>query len=132
MSDNHNNHITIYKWVFFGLLILTALTVYVTYIDFRYEWLAILVGLLIATVKGFLVAYNFMHLNHESKIVYGSLLLTVFFFAVLMAIPILWEKDGMYTGPVFNTKIEEHSHSHNHEDKHDNNDEDDWEDEDWD
>ena len=41
--------------------------------------LAVTVALIIATVKGSLVASVFMHLSHEKKWIYGALLLTVAF-----------------------------------------------------
>ena len=59
--------------------------------------LAITVALIIASVKGSLVAAVFMHLSHEKKWVYGSLLLTVAFFVVLMFIPLLTTADHIGT-----------------------------------
>ena len=56
---------------------------------------AIFVGLLIATVKGYLVAANFMHLNSETKMIYWTLLLTVFFLFILLCIPVLWDLNNM-------------------------------------
>lgn len=50
---------------------------------------AITVALIVATIKGFMVASVFMHLNHEKQWIYGSLVLTVAFFIVLMFVPIL-------------------------------------------
>ena len=55
--------------------------------------LAITVALVIATVKGSMVASVFMHLSHEKKWVYGALLLTVAFFVVLMLVPLLTISD---------------------------------------
>ena len=51
--------------------------------------LAIVIGLFIASVKATLVACFFMHLIAEKKLVYWILLLTVAFFIVLMAVPLL-------------------------------------------
>jgi caa(3)-type oxidase subunit IV len=59
--------------------------------------LAITVGLIIASVKGSLVAGVFMHLSHEKKWIYGSLILTAAFFAVLMLIPFLTTYDTIGT-----------------------------------
>ena len=59
--------------------------------------LAITVALIIATIKGSAVAAVFMHLSHEKKWIYGSLILTVVFFIVLMAVPILTVSDGIGT-----------------------------------
>ena len=46
--------------------------------------LAITVALIIATIKGSMVAAVFMHLSHEKRWIYGALMLTVAFFIVLM------------------------------------------------
>jgi cytochrome c oxidase subunit 4 len=54
---------------------------------------AITVALIIASVKGSMVAGVFMHLSHEKKWIYGALLLTVAFFIVLMFVPLLTLSD---------------------------------------
>jgi caa(3)-type oxidase subunit IV len=59
--------------------------------------LAITVALIIATIKGSAVASVFMHLSHEKKWIYGSLVLTVAFFIVLMTVPFLTISDGIGT-----------------------------------
>ena len=50
-----------------------------------------------ATDKGSLVAAVFMHLSHEKKWIYGSLILTVAFFIVLMMLPFLTTADHIGT-----------------------------------
>ena len=67
MSENIKHHILIYRNVFFGLLFLTICTVGVSYFDFSYAWIGLFVGLLIASIKGYLVAANFLHLNNEKN-----------------------------------------------------------------
>ena len=59
--------------------------------------LAITVALIIASVKGSMVAAVFMHLSHEKKWIYGSLVLTVVFFIVLMMLPGLTTADHIGT-----------------------------------
>lgn len=59
--------------------------------------LAITVALIIAGTKGSLVAGIFMHLSHEKKWIYGSLILTVFLFIVLLFVPILTVSDTFGT-----------------------------------
>jgi cytochrome c oxidase subunit IV len=59
--------------------------------------LAITVALIIATIKGSMVASVFMHLSHEKRWIYGSLILTVFFFVVLMAVPFFTVSDTIGT-----------------------------------
>ena len=97
MSHDIESHIKVYRNVFFALLVGTVLTVAVSYVEFNLFWLGLLVGLLIAGVKAYLVAANFMHLNNESNTIYGSLLLTVLFLIVLFLIPILWHNDIVHS-----------------------------------
>ena len=58
---------------------------------------AITVALIIATMKGSMVASIFMHLSHEKKWIYGSLILTVIGFAILMLVPSLTINDSIGT-----------------------------------
>ena len=93
-----DHHITNYRNVFIYLLIGTVLTVGASYIEFNVKDSiagAIFVGLLIATIKGYLVAANFMHLNSEKKMIYWILLLTIFFLVLLLFIPLLWDINNM-------------------------------------
>ena len=92
------HHITHYRNVFVYLLIGTALTVAASYLEFNVKDSiagAIFIGLLIASIKGYLVAANFMHLNSEKKIIHWILLLTVFFLGLLLFIPLLWDLNLM-------------------------------------
>ena len=84
-----------YIGVFVALMVLTILTVAVSYFHMPIVW-AVIVALIIASFKCSLVASVFMHLNHERKAIYWVLLLTVLFFIALMAIPSLWHWDGRY------------------------------------
>ena len=68
------------------LLIFTGITVAANQVHLALP-AAITVALVIACMKGSMVAAVFMHLSHERKWIYGALLLTVLFFIVLMAIP---------------------------------------------
>lgn len=97
-SPEHvRQHIKLYWKIGIALLVLTVVTVAVSYIEFAVP-LTILVALIIATTKGSLVASYFMHLIGERKAIYWALLLTVFFFIVLIFIPILGHTDtyGVY------------------------------------
>ena len=92
------HYIANYRKVFIYLLIGTTLTVWASYMDFNVGDSmagAIFVGLTIAIIKGYLVAANFMHLNSERKLIYWILLLTVFFLALLLFIPVLWEVNNL-------------------------------------
>jgi len=92
------HYIANYRKVFIYLLIGTTLTVWASYMDFNVGDSmagAIFVGLTIAIIKGYLVAANFMHLNSERKLIYWILLLTVFFLALLLFIPLLWDINNL-------------------------------------
>jgi caa(3)-type oxidase subunit IV len=54
------------------------------------------VALLVATIKGSLVACYFMHLISEKKLIYAVLVLTVVFFAVLLALPVVTHSNGYW------------------------------------
>jgi len=89
---NHHNspeeikrEVRVYLIVFFALAALTAVTVGSFYMLKSYPVsVAIGVALAIALVKGSLVAGYFMHLLSEKKLIYAVLILTVFFFFVLI------------------------------------------------
>jgi len=81
-----------YLIVFGALLVCTLLTVAANRLQFAVP-LAITIALIIATVKGSMVAGVFMHLSHEKQAIYGALLLTLVFFIVLLFVPILTVMD---------------------------------------
>jgi cytochrome c oxidase subunit 4 len=85
-------HVRTYIVVFVALLALTIVTVTVSYMHLNVA-AAITVALIIATIKGSLVASYFMHLISEKKLIYAALILTVVFFAVLMWLPIFAHSD---------------------------------------
>jgi len=87
-----------YFLVFAALLVLSTLTVGISYIQFGVA-LAVTVALVIATVKGSLVASYFMHLSHERKLIYGILLMTVSFLACMMILFI-----ASFYDPLFGTE----------------------------
>ena len=83
----------VYFKILLALFVLTLVTVGVTYIDFGSVALGIIVGLLIASIKGFLVAGNFMHLFDEVKSIYWLLILAAVFTIPLFFIPLLWDSN---------------------------------------
>jgi cytochrome c oxidase subunit 4 len=84
-------------WMVGGaLFVFTGVTVAVNQIHLAVP-LAIAVALVIATLKGSMVASIFMHLSHEKKWIYGSLILTVIGFIVLMTVPSLTIGDNIGT-----------------------------------
>jgi cytochrome c oxidase subunit IV len=58
--------------------------------------IAVSVALIVATIKGALVACYFMHLISEKKLIYAVLALTVVFFAALIALPVFTVSDGFW------------------------------------
>ncbi len=91
-SVDVKKHVRTYIAVFVALLALTVVTVTVSYLHLEVHE-AIIVALIVATVKGSLVAGFFMHLISEKKIIYGALILTVVFFIALMFLPIFAHSD---------------------------------------
>src|SRR5437867_708079 len=81
-----------YMTVFAALMIFTIITVTASRFHFAVP-VAITVALVIAAMKGSMVAGVFMHLSHEKQAIYGALLLTLIFFIVLMFIPVLTTLD---------------------------------------
>ncbi|MEW6777336.1 MAG: cytochrome C oxidase subunit IV family protein [Bdellovibrionota bacterium] len=88
-TEDIKKSIRVYMAVFGSLMVLTVLTVAVAYFHFLTGPMAIFVGLTIAVVKASLVALYFMHLIHEEKTIYRVLVLTFFFFAVCLFVPVI-------------------------------------------
>lgn len=79
-----------------ALIVFTGITVGANLVQFAVP-IAIAVALIIATIKGSMVAAVFMHLSDEKKWIYGSLILTAVFFAVLMTVPLFTTMDTIGT-----------------------------------
>jgi cytochrome c oxidase subunit 4 len=90
-----DRHVRIYITVFVALMVLTVVTVAVSRFHLPVP-MAVTVALLVAIVKGSLVACYFMHLISEKKLIYAVLALTVAFFIVLLALPVLTVHDGYW------------------------------------
>ena len=93
------------------LLLFTVITVAVNQVHLAVP-LAITVALIIATMKGSMVAAIFMHLNHEKKWIYGALILTVVFFVVLILLPNLTVKDTIGTASPYSVIAEKAAAQH--------------------
>ena len=89
-----DKHVRVYITVFVTLMVLTVVTVAVSYLHLPLP-MAVAVALLVATVKGTLVACYFMHLISEKRLIVAILALTVVFFLVLIALPILTVSNGL-------------------------------------
>jgi cytochrome c oxidase subunit IV len=90
-----DRHVRIYITVFVALMALTIITVAVSRFHLPVP-IAVTVALLVALIKGSLVACYFMHLISEKKLIYAVLVLTAAFFVALMALPILTVHDGFW------------------------------------
>ena len=91
-ADDVKKSVKTYYMIFGALMVFTVLTVAVSYLHLPIA-LAILIALVVATIKGSLVAMFFMHLLHERKVIYWALLLTVIFFIFLMFVPLATNLD---------------------------------------
>jgi caa(3)-type oxidase subunit IV len=79
-----------------ALYVFTVITVAVNQVHLAVP-LAVTVALIVASLKGSMVASIFMHLSHEKKWIYGSLILTVAGFLILMSVPIFTISDTIGT-----------------------------------
>ena len=95
-QDSIRKSIRTYMLVGAALFMFTGITVAVNQVHLAVP-AAITVALIIATMKGSMVASIFMHLSHERKWIYGALILTVIGFFVLLALPILTMNDHIGT-----------------------------------
>jgi cytochrome c oxidase subunit 4 len=91
MSDTHDTqdtHITGYRFgilIWVDLLILTLLTIEIAQFDF--QALTVIVALVIASIKSFLVAKHFMHLKFENRFLNTVVLgVGILFLAVLIVL----------------------------------------------
>jgi len=103
MSDAHaghaghdpaeiDKHVRTYIMVFATLLVLTMVTVAVSYLHLEVHE-AIAVALVIATIKASLVALFFMHLISERQVILFILALTASFAVVLLLLPVITNHD---------------------------------------
>ena len=99
MTGDHavdiDRHVRIYITVFVALMALTIITVAISRLHLPLP-IAVTVALLVATIKGSLVACYFMHLISEKKLIYAVLVLTAVFFAALLALPAATVSNGYW------------------------------------
>jgi cytochrome c oxidase subunit 4 len=90
-----DRHVKVYITVFVALMILTVVTVAIS----RFHppvAIAVTIALLVATIKGSLVACYFMHLISEKKLIIAVLALTAVFFVALLTLPVVTVHDGYW------------------------------------
>jgi cytochrome c oxidase subunit 4 len=90
-----DKHVRVYITVFVALMVLTVITVAISRVHLSVP-MAVTVALLVATVKGGLVACYFMHLVSEKKLIYAVLVVTVLFFIALVALPVITHSNGYW------------------------------------
>src|SRR5215217_7279882 len=90
-----DKHVRVYITVFVALMVLTIVTVAISRFHLPVHT-AVTLALLVATVKGSLVACYFMHLISEKKLIYAVLAITAFFFVVLLALPVITHSNGFW------------------------------------
>lgn len=88
-AEDIDQHIRTYLLVFGSLIVLTLITVASSQFLELPMGPHIAVALAIATVKATLVACFFMHLISERKLILSVLGLTVFFFFMLLLLPVM-------------------------------------------
>ena len=90
-----DRHVRVYITVFVALMVLTVVTVAIARVHLPVP-IAVTVALLVATIKGSLVACYFMHLISEKKLILWVMALTVVFFFALLALPAVTHSNGFW------------------------------------
>ena len=90
-----DKHVRVYITVFVALMVLT-ISHGGDLVPRPSVPLAVTVALLVAIVKGSLVACYFMHLISEKKLIYAVLVLTAGFFVALLALPVFTHSNGFW------------------------------------
>lgn len=90
-----DRHVKIYITVFVALMALTIITVAISRLHLPIPE-AVTIALIVAVIKGSLVAGFFMHLISEKKVIYAVLAITVAFFVVLLFVPTLTHFNGFW------------------------------------
>lgn len=96
-TDPAPHHKVNYLLVFLLLIMLTVVTVVVAFKRFDNEWYNLGVALLVASVKALLVAYFFMHLKFEGRLIKLTLFFPLLLCVIMIAglVPdLVWERTG--------------------------------------
>ncbi|MEI6083266.1 MAG: cytochrome C oxidase subunit IV family protein [Verrucomicrobiota bacterium] len=105
MSEAIQKQIKLYLIIGLALFVGTVLTVWVA--DLKVAIMTgIVIAVVIASIKSFLVAGYFMHLFHERKLIYQVLLLTAVFIVVMIGLFIFafGDQQGAHHG-IFNVPV---------------------------
>lgn len=98
-AEEVRQSVKLYIGVLIALAVLTGVTVLVA------SWKlgiigALVIALIIASIKGSLVASVFMHLMHEKSVIFIILALTFFFFIFLLLWPVMTSNHDLIHGIV--------------------------------
>lgn len=88
-------HIKTYLFVGATLLVFTAITVGLSYVDFGSQAMNMTIGLAVAAFKTSLVVLIFMHLSNERPLIYKVLLFTMLFLGVMFTLFIATHDDPL-------------------------------------
>jgi cytochrome c oxidase subunit 4 len=83
VAHDVSKHIRSYLLVGLTLIVFTAITVGLSYVDFGTQKANVAVAMLVATFKAAMVAVIFMHLSNEKRMIYRILIFTVLFVLAL-------------------------------------------------
>lgn len=114
-ADDVRRSVKLYLGVLFALAVLTCLTVYVAHWRFASLVGAIAIAMVIASVKGSLVASVFMHLMHEKRVIFVILALTFFFLIFLLLWPAMTSTNDMIHGVVPMEPVDKFANAHHGE-----------------
>lgn len=78
------HHVVPYYTIFLVLVGLTVVTVGIAFVRFPNELINVLLALLVASIKGACVAFFFMHLKFEGKLIYLMLLVPICLMLILV------------------------------------------------
>jgi len=110
-AEDVQKQVRVYLSVFAALAGLTIVTVGISYMHLPVP-AAVTFAMLVATLKGSLVALYFMHLIDEKRAIYSLLGLTAVFFVVVMYLPAAWVTNDMRTHPLWDKLPTEGSAPH--------------------
>jgi len=85
--ESIKQHLRAMIMVFLGLLFLTVVTVAASFLELSTP-ATVSIALVIASIKGFLVAANFMHLISEKQLTFLVLAICVVFFFAMILLPL--------------------------------------------
>jgi cytochrome c oxidase subunit 4 len=88
-------HIKTYLFVGATLLVFTAITVGLSFVDFGSQSLNMTIGMAVAAFKSSLVILIFMHMNNERPLIYKFMLFTMVFLGVMFTLFVFTHDDPL-------------------------------------